>query len=429
VRHACHAASLKFCAGSADEERVRTLAAILLVWCLPFSPLAAETRQASSAPLQTDTAIDRSHLVVPHVVDGAGWKTTIVLVNLGSAPAYYTLTFVSESGGFLNLPLAGEGVRGNTGGSLEANGTALIETAGLSGRLQQGWAFLMTYDRPPDQAGAAYAPAALGGMAVLRQHVAGRPDFEAAVPFSSMFDTQFVAPFDNRDGFSTRLTLVNPSASAASPVTLTIRDTGGGTTARHTLTLPPRNHTAFDLAARYPEMSGQAGSILVSTTAGSLSGMGLRFSPDGAFTTVRTLSLPFAPTAVLTPAITFSGTANTTCDGLAEARIFAADGQFLGRITTDLSAVDSIANGEGAYGSRYSGTSIFDAYGRYGSQASALSAFNAQASAPPLVYAGESPAAYLTVNPALAPAVSPNDVSLCILKALLAGHVAQQPAR
>ena len=373
--------------------------------------------------------LNHSDLVIPHVVDGATWKTTIMLVNVGSATAYYTVTFVAEDGGFLNLPLVGLGIRGSVGGSLGANATATIETEGVSEQLQQGSAFLMTYDRPPDEPGASYAPASLGGMAILRQRIPGKPDFEAAVPICSMFDTQFVAPFDNREGFTTGLALVNSSPSAASPVTLVIRDSSGITIAQHTFTLPPRNHTAFDLATRYPEMSGQAGSVLVSTTAGSLSGMSLRFSPEGAFTSVRTLSLAYEPAPVQATNTRLSGTASTGCASLTDAKIFAADGQFLGRITSDMSAVDSIANSFSAYGSQYSETSIFDPYGTYGSESSALSAFNPDASAPPVVYVADNAALYLTANQALAPTISPNALALCVVKGVLAGHMSQRPVR
>jgi len=36
--------------------------------------------------------------VIPHVVDGDGWKTIFTLVNLGNAPASFTLQFYADDG-------------------------------------------------------------------------------------------------------------------------------------------------------------------------------------------------------------------------------------------------------------------------------------------------------------------------------------------
>ncbi len=65
--------------------------------------------------------------------------------------------------------------------------------------------------------------------------------------------------------------------------------------------------------------------------------------------------------------------------------VVGADGVYLGKLTANPYAADSIANRYGAYGSPYSPTSINNPYGRYGSVYSPYSATNPYATSPPIV--------------------------------------------
>lgn len=90
------------------------------------------------------------------------------------------------------------------------------------------------------------------------------------------------------------------------------------------------------------------------------------------------------------------------------ATIVADDGQFLGIITKNRVATNSILNSVGSYGSRVSRTSIFNQVGQYGSQVSRLSPFNRVASSPPRIFVGNEFIAYLTVNTTKQPRIDPN---------------------
>ncbi len=89
------------------------------------------------------------------------------------------------------------------------------------------------------------------------------------------------------------------------------------------------------------------------------------------------------------------------------AKIIASDGTFLGIVTSNSYAGDSILNKFGSYGSRYSSTSIFNPYGQYGSKYSSESAFNVYASDPPKIITKDGQWAFLTVNSFRTPGVSP----------------------
>jgi hypothetical protein len=86
--------------------------------------------------------------------------------------------------------------------------------------------------------------------------------------------------------------------------------------------------------------------------------------------------------------------------------IMADDGTFLGRVSTDEYATDSISNSVGRHGSEVRRESVFNEVGRYGSSVSSESANNDIASNPPkLLYKGEF-VAYLSANELKTPRVS-----------------------
>jgi hypothetical protein len=90
------------------------------------------------------------------------------------------------------------------------------------------------------------------------------------------------------------------------------------------------------------------------------------------------------------------------------ARLVGADGQFLGLISRDPAAPDSLANVAGRFGSLISPTSIFNVVGPYGARFSPLSPSSAAASDPPRIVDGRGAfVAYLTANPLKSPRVRP----------------------
>ena len=89
------------------------------------------------------------------------------------------------------------------------------------------------------------------------------------------------------------------------------------------------------------------------------------------------------------------------------ADIFAADNQFLGRISRNAYDQYALANKYQPHGSPYSQTSIFNKYGKYGSQYNALSPFNEYSRTPPRIVQGKKVVAYLTANQFITPRVDP----------------------
>ena len=88
--------------------------------------------------------------------------------------------------------------------------------------------------------------------------------------------------------------------------------------------------------------------------------------------------------------------------------LVAHDGQFLGFVSTDRYATDSLANRYGTYGNRYSSLSIWNRYGKYGSNYESLSPWNAYTSTPPALVENNRIVGYVTANRFITPSIHPN---------------------
>jgi len=245
----------------------------VLLGCL----LASTHWQVSAQAKRQSTSYFSSSIdgVIAQLVDGGSWKTIITLVNLDTTSANYTLRFYSDSGTPLSLDTsAGSG--SVLTGTLPVGGSRIIETAGTKATLSQGWALLETSNRS-------------SGNAIFRQSVPGRPDFEASMPIVTYVnDDTYFLPFDNVTS-STGVAIANPLSYTGITVYLTFRDEQGNQILIERLELGRLAHTAFSLAERFPQSAGRRGVVEISTSALTMSVLGLRFGAQS-FTSLLPLT-------------------------------------------------------------------------------------------------------------------------------------------
>ncbi len=208
--------------------------------------------------------------IIPQVVDGGGWQTTIRLANLSPGTARFQLLFFSDDGRALTLPFADIGNFTAVNGVIAPGGTATIRTLGEGSSTVQGWAQLNM-------------DGLIGGFAVLRQQAPGQPAEQATVPISSRFSTDFAIAFDNTGNLTTAVALVNPSPFVAAIVTVLFRNESGDEIGRDTFTLAPLAHSTSTLPSAFPFTAGQRGMAEFFTFAPQLSGVGLEFNAAGGF--------------------------------------------------------------------------------------------------------------------------------------------------
>lgn len=211
-------------------------------------------------------------MFIPQIVSGGGWKTSVALVNLDQGPVTYSIKFQDDDGRALPVTLTPGGA--SPSGTLAAGGTYFAETAGGStSGLLQGSAEIATSGK-------------LGVSVGLRQAGAGGTYQEATLtgmaPASS-----FSFLFDNAQGRTT-IALANGNGTVSLNVSL-VAQGEDGTLAQGSVTLPPRGHSAFALTAVLPSLAGLRGSLKITAPSPDLAAIGLRFDPNGSFTSVPAL--------------------------------------------------------------------------------------------------------------------------------------------
>jgi len=219
-------------------------------------------------------------IIIPQVVDGAGWKTTFKLVNLNSARVTFQLLFFTDLGTDMSLPISATvGTSGTYTGltiTLNSEGSVDIETAGTNAALSQGWAILLLEN----------VTDSVGGFAIFRQRVPGIADQEATVPFSNATTGRFLLIYDNT-AYVTALAIANAS-DVDVVVPVNIRDLNSDIIATSSVTLGPFGHLASVLSPSWTVTAGQQGSIEFLGGSG-VAALGLRFN-GAAFTSFPTMS-------------------------------------------------------------------------------------------------------------------------------------------
>ena len=210
-----------------------------------------------------------------HIAAGGFWNTTIILVNLDTVPAAYTLNFYGDDGQPQTVDF-GVAQAQSTGSVLPVGGSQIIQTFNAAeGPLTQGWVQLVTDQK-------------IDGLAVFRQTAPGKQAQEAAVRITSA-SAGFRLPFDNTQGFLTAMAITNANPTETVTVDVVIREENGTEVLRDTLTLGPREHTAFALPTRFGPTANLRGVAEFSTSGAGITGLGLRFNPGGAFTSFPVL--------------------------------------------------------------------------------------------------------------------------------------------
>lgn len=226
----------------------------------------------------TPTVVSSS---VSQIASGGGWKTTMTLVNLTSTQNSVRVAFRGDDGGPMTLPLVltQQGTPQTASApsvdrTVGAGATLLIESeAPASSATFVGWAEV-TSSGP------------VSGFAIFRQRGQDGRDAEGTAPLEGSRSSSLVLPFDGTSGFATGVALVN-STSQAVIVNATIRDDNGAQIGLQAVSLPAMGHTSFAVADRFSMTSGRRGIIEFQNQAGgAITGLGLRFSPFGSFTSV-----------------------------------------------------------------------------------------------------------------------------------------------
>ncbi len=211
-------------------------------------------------------------LIIPQVVDGDVWQTTIVLTNTTAAAANANLNFfVETSAGATqswNLPFLETSSTQSI--SLAAGETLLLHSPGTAAVLSVGW-------------GQIIAGPGVAAYAIFTKRPPGLPAQVGTAPAMPSAG-RILVPFDNTSGNVAAMALVNSSASPET-ISVNLRTTGGTITQGTLANIPAQGHIAFTFPQQFAATAGQSGLAEFYTTSGTFSSLALSFNPAGSLTT------------------------------------------------------------------------------------------------------------------------------------------------
>lgn len=217
--------------------------------------------------------------ILPQIAVGGAWSTEIQLMNarFDDQAETFTIRFLDDSNNAMALPVVGQGMQSSISGVVQPRGALFFELAG----------------GPTTIVGIALAESAsVGGVvmnAVLTQKVDGRPDFQASVPSTDRFGSDFQFPFRNDGPYTTTVAFVSNSNQT---LTAIARDAEGIELCRVGRQMTVGQHVSFLVSdpAWLPCSADRRGVIeIVPANGASGSMIAFLFNDQGAFTT----QLPF----------------------------------------------------------------------------------------------------------------------------------------
>ncbi len=121
---------------------------------------------------------------LPHVADGDGFDTLILLVNTSTVSANYSLQFFNQNGGSVTYPL--DPTQAGMSGTITAGSQAIVRTTGSGSSTNLGWGQLT-------------APPLVKGVVIYQQQASPTSLQEGSAPIGAA-SSNFFVPFDNTNG-------------------------------------------------------------------------------------------------------------------------------------------------------------------------------------------------------------------------------------
>jgi hypothetical protein len=214
---------------------------------------------------------------VAQIASGGGWQTSFVLINTGLSLATAQLSFFTDGGTPLPMPLSAPQT-GVTAGPTSVVSTALNpdqililnSNAAATDPVQIGSAQLATNGN-------------VSGYVIFTYLPNGQ---QAVVPLESRNASSYIIAYDNTASTVTGIAL-NNAATTTATIPVILRDSNGNQLGTGTVSLAANGHSAFILSQQFPATANIQGTVEFDTPAGgSIGVVGLRTPPALTFTTL-----------------------------------------------------------------------------------------------------------------------------------------------
>jgi hypothetical protein len=228
--------------------------------------------------------VQQSEYVIPELIIGGDWTSTIRFTNRGSKPVPTTNVYMVDSAGNdlkSTFQITNGGVITASTFSFSLPVGTMVEATFLGDVTAFGHAII-------DYCSSASGCGGSGvyGEVTLRDRNATRPDFESVFPFERPFALQYML-FDGRNGLTTVLYLVNENTTT-SQVAIDIVNANNTVLRTVNLTFAGLSSQILTLHVLSPETIGIQGTLVIRGLNGALmTATALRINPSNSFTPLR----------------------------------------------------------------------------------------------------------------------------------------------
>jgi hypothetical protein len=223
--------------------------------------------------------------VIPELIIGGEWTTTIRLTNRGKTAYPATnVIFIDNTGNPMSATFQ------TTSGNV-VTGTGFSFSLGVGGIVEATFVgtsnAIFGFAAINCNASGCGTPG-LYGEATLRNHNATRPDFVSVFPLEYPASIQYML-FDGRSGVSTTLYLVNSATTAAQTVNIDILDVNNNLLGTIPIPMQPGASSILGLSSIAPQTVGIQGTLVIRSGSSTLpvTITSLRIDPSNSFTPLR----------------------------------------------------------------------------------------------------------------------------------------------
>ncbi len=232
------------------------------------------------ATLLAAPLVQAQALIIPQIVDGGAWLSTVAVTNITGNQVIASLAFFQDTSGgntsSWNLALQEGSAQGLV---LPPGSTVFLHTFGNAPNATVGWGQLTELGSS-------------GSLAAYVIFTARGASLQNGTAPASAAVSRILVPVDNANSAVTSMAIVNPTSSTET-INVGVR-TSGGTSQPSAITLPANGHTSFDFPTKFPVTAGASGLVEFYSPSGSFSILALRFQ-SGAFTTAPVYSVNGPP--------------------------------------------------------------------------------------------------------------------------------------
>ena len=219
---------------------------------------------------------------IPHIVfGGTEWQTTFLFHNPSNFTESFSILFFGDDGEPAKIPILG-GMYSGVTWTIPPKGTDKISTD-FRADVPDGWAYGLLFPLTGNFTNTYM-------QTVFKRHIPGTQDSEATVFPECPLHKEQVLIFDQENGYVTGVALANPWLD--SMVRADVYDIDGTLLGGWQIPIQANSHKAFALSEMLPVTQNRAGTVVFTTDGLGIVGIGLRFSPDGPFTSFPMITDP-----------------------------------------------------------------------------------------------------------------------------------------